>query len=162
MPSQIYKVILFYGHESCLVIIYLKKRFFFFLYSHIMLIYEPLLSPLFLFISLLIVGEKEIDAWLMTTLIPFKGMKRYGHYIHRQYFIFEYFSKIFMLIMEEYTFIYIYFFRILAMFVSLFLTNVVPSISESCGLCILIHFIVYAQVHQRGQHCWCDGGCPKK
>lgn len=75
----VYTSIFSCAHESCLLS-YLKKCFFF--GFTLTLIHDLLLSPSFLFISLLIVGGRVIDAWLLPRLVFCKGMNRHEP-IHR-------------------------------------------------------------------------------
>lgn len=66
------------------------------------------------------VWGREIDVWLMARFFLCKGIKR-CEYIHCQCFHFGHINKLFMLIMEEYINMFIYFFsHVLTVSVSLF------------------------------------------
>lgn len=71
-----------FAHESCLVAIYKKMIFC----VHSMLIHDPLSVPHFLLIAYK-KRVREIDAWLLTRLIPYKIMKRNEQYIFNAFFL---------------------------------------------------------------------------
>lgn len=87
-------------------------------YIHI-LCWSILIIIITFFFNLFAFREWEKNTWLLARLLLCGGMKRHES-IYCQCFYFGYYSKIIMLTIEKYVLIFIFFSRVLIVFVSLF------------------------------------------